>query len=103
MSPKTQELVLHLPEDVLELVRHTAAEQFKTPDQLIAEELRFVLQPMHQEAMQRLKNYIQRQQKQTDGEIRKHLDAHLTNKEQQRLSQLLEQNRAEGLTETEQA
>src|SRR5205823_9184488 len=64
---------------------------------------RFSLEPLRQEALRRLKGQVQRQQRQTEPEIRAHLDARLTRAEQQRLSRLLERNRTRGLTEKQQA
>src|SRR5260370_36837418 len=102
-APTTQEFTLHLPEDVIELLRRAARERRETPDAIVAEALRFSLQPVRQEALRRLKGQIQRQQAQSEPEIRAHLEAHLTGAEQKRLSQLLERNRAQQLTAEEQA
>ena len=102
-APATHEFTLHLPEDVIDLLRRAARERRETPDAIVAEALRFSLQPVRQEALRRLKGPIERQQAQPEPEIRAHLDAHLTGAEQERLSQLLEQNRAQSLTAEEQA
>src|SRR5438445_9527894 len=77
-APTTQEFTLHLPEDVVELLRRVARERRETPDAIVAEALRFSLQPVRREALQRLKGHIQQQQAQSEPEIRAHLDAHLT-------------------------
>jgi hypothetical protein len=51
--------------------------------------------------MRRLKRHVEQQQAQPEPEIRAHLDDRLTEAEQERLSQLLERNRTEGLTSEE--
>src|SRR5436853_2757503 len=96
-APATHEFTLHLPEDVIELLRRAAQERRETPDAIVAEALRFSLQPVRQEALRRLTGHIQQQQAQSEPEIRAHLEAHLTGAEEERLSQLLERNRAEPL------
>jgi len=98
----TQEFTFHLPQDVSEMLRRAATERHETPDQIVAEALRFSLQPVRQEALRRLKRQLRRQQSQSEQEIRAHLEARLSEAEQRRLSQLLERNRAEGLTAEEQ-
>jgi hypothetical protein len=99
----TQELTLHLPEDLVEMVRRAAQERRETPDAIVAEALRFSLQPVRQEALRRLKRHIEQQQTQPEPEIRAHLQARLTEAEQERLSWLLERNRNEELTAEERA
>jgi hypothetical protein len=98
----TQEFTLHLPEDVVELLQRAAQERRETPDAIVAEALRFSLQPLRQEALQRLNRQIRQQQTQSEPEVRAHLEARLTEAERERLSQLLEHNRTEGLTTEEQ-
>jgi len=100
-APTTQEFTLHLPEDVIEMLRRAARERRETPDAIVAEALRFSLQPVRQEALRRLKGHIQQQQAQSEPEMRAHLEAHLTRAEQERLSQLLERNRTQPLTAEE--
>jgi len=102
-APTTQEFTLHLPEDVIEMLRRAARERSETPDAIVAEALRFSLQPVRQEALRRLKGHIQQQQAQPEPEIHAHLEARLTGAEQERLSQLLERNRTQPLTREEQA
>jgi hypothetical protein len=97
----TQEFTFHLPDDLVDLLRRAADEHRETPDVIVTEALRFVLQPMRQEALRRLKDCILEQQAQTEPEIRTHLEVHLTGSEQQRLSELLERNRTEELTTEE--
>jgi|SRR5579871_2342568 len=99
----TQELTFHLPQDIIELLGKTAEARRESPDRIVEEALRFSLQPMRQEALQRLNTQIRKQQNQSKPEIRAHLESHLTTTEQERLSQLLEHNRAEGLTSEEKA
>src|SRR5437762_13467139 len=99
----TQEFTLHLPKDLIEMVRRAALERLETPDAIVAEALQFSLQPLRQEALRRLKSHVRQQQAQSDPEIRAHLEARLTGAEEHRLSQLLEQNRIEGLTQEQQA
>ena len=53
---------MHLPQDVIDMIQHTAAEQQETPDQIVAEALRFSLRPIYQEATRRLKRQIRQQQ-----------------------------------------
>lgn len=98
-----QEVTLRLPEDVIEMLRQAAQERRETPEEIVTEALRFSLQPLRQEALRRLKSQIRQQQAQDEPEIRGHLDARLASAEQERLSQLLERNRSEGLTPEEQA
>jgi hypothetical protein len=102
-APATQEFTVRLPEDVIEMLRRAAQDRRETPDAIVAEALRFSLQPVRQEALRRLKGQIQQQQAQSEREIRAHLEAHLTGAEQERLSQLLERNRTQPLTVEEQA
>jgi hypothetical protein len=102
-APTTQEFTLHLPEDVIEMLRRAAQERHETPDVIAAEALRFSLQPVRQEALRRLKGRIQQQEAQSESEIRAHLEARLTGAEQERLSQLLERNRTHPLTPEEQS
>jgi predicted transcriptional regulator len=99
----TQKFTLHLPEELVEALRRAAQERCETPDAIVAEALRFSLQPVRQEALRRLKSHVREQQDQSEPEIRAHLEARLTNGEQERLSQLLERNRTEGLTTEERA
>ena len=102
-APTTQEFTLHLPEDVIEMLRRAARERRETPDAIVAEALRFSPQPVRQEALLRLKDHIQQQQAQSEPEVRAPLEVHLTGAEQERLSQLLERNRTQPLTAEEQA
>lgn len=99
----TREFILHLPEDLIEMLRRAAQERRETPDAIVAEALRFSLQPVRQEALQRLTGQIRKQQAQSELELRAHLEARLTEEEEQRLSQLLERNRTEELTAEERA
>jgi hypothetical protein len=99
----TQEFTFHLPEDVIEMLRQAARERRETPDAIVAEALRFSLQPLRQEALRRLKGHVREQQAQSEPEIRAHLEARLTEAEQERLSHLLERNRTQPLNSEEQA
>jgi hypothetical protein len=99
----TREFTLHLPEDGIEMLRRAAEERRETPDAIVAEALRFSLQPVRQEALRHLKGQVLQQQAQSEPEIRAHLEARLTDAEQERLSQLLERNRSAELTAEEQA
>src|SRR3954470_19203282 len=83
-APTTQEFTLHLPKDVVELLRRAAQERRETPDAIVAEALRFSLQPVRQEALRRLKGHIQHQEALPEPEIRAHLVASLTGEEQER-------------------
>src|SRR5260370_3656804 len=71
-APTTQEFTLHLPEDVIEMLRRAAQERRETPDAIVAEALRFSLQPVRQEALRRLKGHIQQQPGQSEAESRAH-------------------------------
>jgi hypothetical protein len=102
-APITQEFTLHLPEDVIEMLRRAARERRETPDAIVAEALRFSLQPVRQEALRRLKGHIQQQQALPEAEVRAHLAASLTDEEQERLSRLLERNRSDELSTEERA
>ncbi len=84
------------------MLQQAASERHETPDQVITDALRFALQPVRQEALRRLQSQIRQQETQSDPEIRGHLEARLTEKQQQRLSELLEKNRTESLTAEEQ-
>lgn len=101
-SVTTKEFTLHLPQDVLEMLRTAVTDRRETPDEIITEALRFSLQPVRQDALRQLKSQIGQQQNLSEIEIRSHLESKLTVMEQERLSQLLESNRAEGLTPKEQ-
>ena len=98
-----QELILHLPPNVIEMIRRAATERQESPDHIVAEAIQFALQPVRQEALRRLKVQIRRQQSQSEAEIRAHLGRGLARSEQKRLERLLEHNRNEGLTADEQA
>lgn len=100
-APTTQEFTLHLPQDVIEMLRNAAQERRETPDAIVAEALRFSLQPVRQEALRRLKSHIQQQQALSEPEIRAHLAASLTDEDQERLSQLLQRNRTEEISTEE--
>src|SRR5205085_203184 len=101
MATTTQEFTLVLPQDVIEMLKQAAVQRHTTPDQIVAESLRFSLPPIQHEALQRLKHHIQQQQSQSETEIQQHLKVQLTAEEQERLSQLIELNRAESLTAEE--
>ncbi|HLK56278.1 MAG TPA: hypothetical protein VKU00_06925 [Chthonomonadaceae bacterium] len=75
----------------------------ESPDQIVEEALRFSLQPLRQEALQRLNMQIRKQQNQSGTEIRTYVASHLTTAEQEWLPQLLERNRTEGLTPEQKA
>lgn len=99
----TEELTLHLPPSVVEMVRRAATELQESPDQVVAEAILFALEPVRQEALRRLKVQVRRQQSLSEADIRAHLNRGLTNSEQKRLRQLLENNRNEGLSAEQQA
>lgn len=98
----TQEWTFQLPQEIIEMLRKAAAERKETPDQIVAEALLFSLQPVRQEALRRLNSQIHKQQSQSAIEIQGHLESHLTDSEQKRLSQLLDHNRTKGLNQEEQ-
>ena len=97
----TQEFTLHLPEDVVERLRQVAMERHETTDQIVERALRFSLSPVRQEALRRLQGQVRKQRLQPEADIRLHLESQISTEEQQRLSELLEQNRAAGLTPEE--
>src|SRR4051812_39395849 len=98
----THELVLQLPANVIEMIQNTAAERQETAEQIVAEAVQVALQPEYQEALKRLSQQVRKQERQSEAEKRAHLGSTLTSKEQKRLSQLLERNRSDGLSENEQ-
>ena len=75
VAATTQVLTFHLPQDVIESLQRVARERRETPDAIVAEALRFALQPARQEALRRLQCHIQQQQVQSEPEIRAHLEA----------------------------
>ena len=102
-----QKLTLHLNNNLMELVQQAAAELQETPDQVVADAIWFALQPVRREAMQNLKRHLRQQQSETEAEIRAHLGAHLTETEQQRLTNLQQRSKeqeptAEDLEERQQ-
>ncbi len=97
------ELTLHLPQNVIEMLRQAADERQESPDEIVAEAIQFVLDPLRQEALRRLNKQVLRQRSQSESQIREHLDSHLANEVRERLSQLLEQSRTEGLNAEEHA
>jgi hypothetical protein len=97
----TQEILLHLPRNVIEMVRTAATDRGESPDEIVAEALQFALQPLRQQALNQLKRQIRRQESQSDSELRSHIDARLAPNEEKRLTRLLERNRMEGLTDEE--
>lgn len=103
MATTTQEYTLHLPQSVIELLSKAAEEQHESPDEIAAEALWFALDPVRQDALQRLKTQVRKLESKSEPEIRTHLDTKLGEGEQQRLSQLLDRNRAQGLTAEQQA
>ena len=88
-----QEFTLHLNDDLIKLVRQAATERQETPDQVVADALWFALQPIRREALHNLQQHIRQQQFQPEAEIRAHLDAHLTDSEQQRLTKIQERSK----------
>jgi hypothetical protein len=99
----TQEITLRLPLDVVSMLEQAVREQNATPDQIVAEALRVALHPVREEALQNLKSHIQRQSAESEAEVRQHLEARLGADEQDRLTQLLDRNRNDGLTTDERA
>lgn len=97
----TQEYTCHLPLDVVAMLQRAVTLRQLPPDALIAEALRFTLQPLRQEALQRLQHQIQTQQTQSVAARQRHVTAHLPDQAQQRLAYLLERNRAEEITAQE--
>lgn len=102
-TAERSQLTIELPPDLIEMLWTAATERRETPNQIVVEALRFSLQPVRQQALQRLNEPIRRQQPQPEREVRAHLDAHLNDTEQELLSQLLERNRAGDLSEEERA
>src|SRR5258708_13720833 len=89
----THEYTLHLPQDVIDMLRQASSNRHETPDQIVEDALRFSLEPVREEALDRLKSRIRKQRSQSDPEIRDFLEAGLTQEEEDRLSLLLEHNR----------
>src|SRR5258708_23902336 len=83
------------------MLGHASRKRQETPDQIVAGALRFSLEPVREEALDRLKGRIKQQRSQSEPEIRAYLEAGLTDAEQDRLSLLLERNRNEGLSAEE--
>ena len=98
-----QEFTLCLPRNVIEMLRRAAVERQESPDQIVAKALQHVLDPVRLEALQQLKHQVLRQRSQSESQVRANLDTRLASKEQQRLSQLLDRNRTDGLTMDEEA
>lgn len=101
-APSTQEYTVRLPVDLIQTLQQVARERRESPDEIVAEALRFSLEPIRQQALQQLRRQVRQQQEQSEPEIRAHLDATLSGSEQDRLSQLLELNRTRELTGEEQ-
>ena len=89
----TQEFTLHLPLDVAEMLLRAASERKESPDEIVAELLRFSSSVIRQEAFARLKSGIRKQQHKPKPEIKKSLSVTLASSEQHRLTELLELNR----------
>ena len=88
-----QEFTLHLHDDLIALVQQAASEHQESTDQVVADAIRFALQPVRREALRHLKQHIRRQQSETEPEVRRHLAARLTDEEQQRLTRLQERSK----------
>lgn len=99
----TTQVVLHLPQDVIEYLTRTAKQRHKTLDEIATEALRISLQPIRQEAIQRLEEQQKHQRALSDTQQYAMLDAHLTSEEQERLAHLLDTNRERHLNDEEQA
>lgn len=97
------QLVLHLPEDVIESLKRTANLRHKTLDEIATEALRLSLQPIRQEAMQRLEDQVKQQNSLPAIQQRAMLNARLSSEEQERLTNLLDSNRERNLTDAEQS
>lgn len=89
----SQEFTLHLGHDLVALVQQAASERQETTDQVVADAIRFALQPVRREALRNLKQHTRQQQSETEPEVRAHLEAHLTDEEQQRLTKLQERSK----------
>ena len=89
----TQEFTLHLPLDVAEMLLRAASERKESPDEIVAELLRFSSSVIRREAFARLKSGIRKQQDKLKPEIKKSLSVTLASSEQYRLTELLEFNR----------
>ena len=89
----SQELTLHLGQELITLVQAAASERQETADQVVADAIRFALQPVRREALRNLKQHIRQQQSETETEVRAHLEARLTDDEQQRLTSLQERSK----------
>ena len=97
----TQEFTLHLPLDVAEMLLRVASERKESPDEIVAELLRFSSSSLRQEAFAQLKSGIRKQQNKPKPEIKKSLAVTLASSEQHRLTELLELNNAVGLNSQE--
>ena len=103
MATAMRELTLRLPEEIAELITQTATARSQSPDEVVAEALKVSLQPLAQQATLQLNREITRLQNKTTKELESLLDVGLPDKEQERLSELLQFNRERELSPEEQA
>jgi hypothetical protein len=103
MATAMRELTVRLPEEIAEMITQTATSRSQSPDEVVAEALRVSLQPLAQQATQQLNREIERLQNKTTKELESLLDVGLPDKEQERLSELLQFNRERELSPEEQA
>ncbi len=98
----TQQASFQLPVDIVEALNHFARERHESPDRLVAEALRVALNPLQQQAMQRLNAQVSQQSGQDLKELYQHRNARLPYAVEGRLAELLELKRERDLSESEQ-
>jgi hypothetical protein len=101
MATAIRELTFRLPEEIAELITQTATSRSQSPDEVVAEALKVSLQPLAQQATQQLNREIESLQDKTTKELEALLNSGLPNKEQARLSELLQFNRERELSPEE--
>src|SRR5688572_32866022 len=98
MATAVRELTFRLPEEIAEMITQTAASRSQSPDEVVAEALKVSLQPLALQATQQLNLEIERLQNKTTKELEASLNVGLPDKEQERLSELLQCNRERELS-----
>ncbi len=101
MIPVMQDFVIRLPQDVIEMVERTAQERHQSVEEVVAEELRFSLQPLEKTALQNLRTQVKRQQNRTKSELLLQTKRGMKTSQKKRLADLLEKNREVGLSGSE--
>jgi hypothetical protein len=98
-----QEITLHLPADVYARLLHTAAYRRQSPEAVASEVLELTLPDAVAQADMQLNREIERLRPLGEEQIQASTKAHLSSANQQRLSELMEQNRERKLTTEEKA